>query len=410
MTPQTPATTTTTTTPATTAKTELQLKVDSTRALLMSMKGEIEKALPRHVRAETMLRVVMNEVQMNPKLLKCTKDSFLKSVMQASQIGLIPDGVSGLAHLVPYENKKANNVQCKLIIGYRGLLQLARRSNEMSGIFARCVYAKDTFHYCYGMAPKLEHIETQDAEPGEIVFAYAIAFLKDGGMPMFEVMSKRQIEKIRDGVAYKDPKGPWYADPDPMYRKTALRKLCKLLPFSTELNRAVTIDELNERNLPVPTIVDFPQEPATTNGPATNGSPSTQDATQQAGTTATAPKSGSGKLEQFSGKVESADGLRKAILAALTKLGFKKAEDANLRLLDLSTRDDGPYKNMAFDVDNLNKVKSVGLLKEVLGVLENDVKQRAAATEAQPENATLSFDGEGEGGDPGPDDNDAFAS
>jgi recombination protein RecT len=371
--------------------------------MLTNMKSEIEKALPKHVTADTMLRVVMTEVQLNPKILECTPQSFLKSVMQASQIGVVPDGMTGRAHLVPYKNKKNGTMECKLIVGYRGLLELSRRSKELTGIYARCVYAKDTFSYSYGMEPSLKHIETSEPDPGEITYAYAVAFLKDGGMPIFEVMSKRQLDAIRDRSAYGSS-GPWATDPDPMCRKTALRKLCKVLPFSTETQRAVTIDELNERNLPVPSFINFAEPPADDQNGSKNTQPASPGASQTAPEAPSGGKSGSGKLESFSGKVESADGLRKQIRALVAELGYTDIEPVNNLLLDLSARDEGPFKDSAFDMDGLGKAKSVGLMKEVVASLEGMKKQKemsggAKAQASGDEPSPSLFD---DSGDPGP--------
>jgi hypothetical protein len=43
---------------------------------------------------------------------------------------------------------------------------------------------------------------------------------------------------------------PWDTDPEWMFKKTALKQLCKLLPVSTELQRALGLDDRAEINLP----------------------------------------------------------------------------------------------------------------------------------------------------------------
>jgi hypothetical protein len=84
-------------------------------------------------------------------------------------------------------------------------------------------------------------------EPDELVAAYAVARLKNAE-PVFEVMHKDDIEKIRRRSKAADS-GPWVTDYDEMAKKTVLRRLCKYLPLSTELTAAVAKDEYAERGL-----------------------------------------------------------------------------------------------------------------------------------------------------------------
>ncbi len=57
-------------------------------ALLDAYKGEIARALPRHLNAETMTRVALTCFRMNPKLEECKPASVFAAVIQASQLGL----------------------------------------------------------------------------------------------------------------------------------------------------------------------------------------------------------------------------------------------------------------------------------------------------------------------------------
>ncbi len=148
----------------------------------------------------------------------------------------------GHAYLVPYGETAT------LIVGYKGLIDLARRSGQLSTIFARIVYQRDQFEYAYGLTERLEHIPANVDDSGDIQAAYAVARLKDGGT-QFEVMSKREIDAIRDrSKASKN--GPWVTDYAEMAKKTVLRRLCKMLPASVELARAVALDERADLGLP----------------------------------------------------------------------------------------------------------------------------------------------------------------
>ena len=235
----------------------IQKKAAGVRDLLARAKDQIAMALPRHLTPERMMRVTMTAVQRSPALLDCDPLSLIGAVVQASQLGLEPDGVLGHAYLVPFNNRKTGRKEVQLIPGYKGLVELTRRSGQISTINAYCVYAEDTFDFSYGLDPKLVHVPSDKDDPGQIIAAYAVAKLRDGGV-QFEVMWRKQIDKIRSGSKAAND-GPWVTHYDEMAKKTVLRRLCKLLPVSVELQRAVALDEHAEAGVPqhLNTSVDF---------------------------------------------------------------------------------------------------------------------------------------------------------
>lgn len=239
-----------------------QKKVGNIRALLIKSKDQMAMALPKHISVDRMLRIAMTSIQKTPKLVDCTPNSLLGAIMQASQLGLEPDGLLGQAYLVPFKNTVT------LIPGYKGLIKLARNSGELATIQAHEVHEKDTFMFCYGLEPRLEHIPTRDEKPGEVIAFYAVARLKDGST-QFEVMWKREIDSIRkQSKASGD--GPWVTHYDEMGKKTVLRRLCKMLPSSIELQKAVALDEQAEAGIEqdIESIIDI-AEPDITEAPTT---------------------------------------------------------------------------------------------------------------------------------------------
>jgi recombination protein RecT len=223
-------------------------KVKNVRDLLLKSKPQIEMALPKHVSIDRMLRVAMTAIQRNPKLLECTQVSLLASIMQSAQLGLETDGVLGEAHLVPFGK------QVQFIPGYKGLMKLARNSREISTIFASEVYQKDLFSFAYGLDPKLDHIPNNQEDPGPIIAFYAVSKLKDGGS-QFVVMWRRQVDGIRDKspgyIAARKFKlqTPWDTHYPEMGKKTVIRRLCKYLPSSAELQQAIALDEMAEAGI-----------------------------------------------------------------------------------------------------------------------------------------------------------------
>lgn len=211
-------------------------------------KQQIALALPRHMTADRLARIALTEVRKVPKLAEADPVSLLGAVIQCAQLGLEPGNALGHAYLLPFDKREKINGQWKtvatevqLIIGYRGMIDLARRSGQIMSLEARPVYAGDTFQVRYGLDAELIHVPDFEGEPGELKFVYAVAHLKDGGK-QFEVMSRRDVEAIRSRSKAKDS-GPWSTDYEAMAKKSVLRRLFKLLPVSIELQRAVGLDE-----------------------------------------------------------------------------------------------------------------------------------------------------------------------
>ena len=210
------------------------------RALLSRSRSQIAAALPRHITVERMLRVAMTAIQTTPGLLDCTPLSILGGVVTAAQLGLEIGGPLGQAYLIPY---RINGQRVAVLIpGYRGMVDLARRSGAVSTVEARVVHKRDRFAYALGLAPRIDHVPYMGADdPGPAVAVYAICRLRDGSV-QFEVMSMRDVDHVRkrSKTAGRDD-SPWATDADEMIKKTAIRRLWKLLPVSVERTMAAAI-------------------------------------------------------------------------------------------------------------------------------------------------------------------------
>ena len=219
---------------------------DTFRATMQEMQGQFAAALPKHIKVERLIRLCLTTVQRTPKLLDCTRNSLLGSLMSCAQMGLEPDGLLGQAYLIPFWNSRANGGrgahECQLVVGYKGLRKLAFQSGEVSSIAARVVHEKDDFEYSFGLDEKLVHVPSDDPEPGPVTHAYAIFRLKDGGHH-FDVMSIRELLRIRDGSqGYKrnPDSSPWSEkgrggnDFEEMCKKTVFRRTSKMAPASIE--------------------------------------------------------------------------------------------------------------------------------------------------------------------------------
>lgn len=236
-------------------------------AYLKKMGPEIEKALPSHMNPDRMARIALTTIRSNPKLLEASVPSLLGAVMQAAQLGLEP-GLVGHCYLIPFRNGKTGQTDVQFIIGYKGMIDLARRSGQIENIYSHAVFEQDEFEYELGLHPKLVH-KPAAGERGNMTHVYAVAHFKDGGY-QFEVMDMQEIEKRR-GRSKSKNNGPWVTDFEEMAKKTVIRHMWKYLPISIEVQQQAVQDEVVRKDITAEPeyidmetpILDVPEEQPT---------------------------------------------------------------------------------------------------------------------------------------------------
>ena len=103
------------------------------------------------------------------------------------------------------------------------------------------MYEKDKCEYRLGSSPSVEHIPYMAGDRGKILFGYTIVILKDSDIPKVEIMSHKEIMKIKARSKAKND-GPWVTDESEMMRKTVLRRAFKYIPKTQKLNQAMIAD------------------------------------------------------------------------------------------------------------------------------------------------------------------------
>lgn len=222
--------------------------VRTIKTLLEASKEQIGRALPRHMTPERMIQIATVATYKTPRLQECDPMSVVASVVQASELGLEPGGALGHGYLIPRYNKNTRGYACTFLPGYRGLLELARRSGQLANVQARVVHEGDDFEFAYGLEPTLRHRPTLGSGRGKAVAVYATARMRSGETAM-EVMSFDEVEAIR-ARSQSPNDGPWRTDWSEMAKKTVLKRLLKLLPCSVELSTAIDLDNADYGPLP----------------------------------------------------------------------------------------------------------------------------------------------------------------
>ena len=208
---------------------------------IKQMQNEIKKALPSVITPERFTRIVLSALSTNPKLAETTPQSFLGAMMTAAQLGVEPNTPLGQAYLIPYWNGKEKRLECQFQLGYKGLIDLAYRSGEVSVIQAQVVYENDEFTYSFGLEPQLKHVPAMSAR-GNPTHVYAVFRTKDGGYG-FEVMSMEDVRAHAQRYSKAYNSGPWQTNFEEMAKKTVLKRVLKYAPLKSDFVRGVAQDE-----------------------------------------------------------------------------------------------------------------------------------------------------------------------
>nr|DAR72655.1 MAG TPA: RecT protein [Caudoviricetes sp.] len=202
--------------------------------VIQSGAKQFATALPKHINSDRFVRIAITTIRQNPKLAQCNQESLLGALMVSAQLGLEP-GVLGQCYLIPYGR------ECQFQIGYKGMIELLRRSGQLKDIYAYSVYENDEFEMTYGLDRDLKH-KPNLQNKGNFIGCYCVAVLKDDARA-FEYMTKEEIEAHGKKFSKTYGNGPWKTDFEAMAHKTVVKKMLKWLPVSVEFLEMANKDE-----------------------------------------------------------------------------------------------------------------------------------------------------------------------
>lgn len=225
-------------------------KVAQIEKALEARQAVIAKSLPAHVLSpHRFQQVILTECAYNPALLDCKPASLFGAIIRGASLGLDPERALGQLYFVPFKGVVT------LIVGYKGLINLAWQTGQMAAIGAASVRPGDRFYYQLGTDPWIKHRPDGDPDGKAFTHFYATAKTIGADAYNFKVMPLAEVKAVeaRSPSARSSHGSPWKTDFEAMGLKSALRRLCKLLPATTEraqpLQRAIHIDELGEAGL-----------------------------------------------------------------------------------------------------------------------------------------------------------------
>lgn len=238
----------------------------------------IKSLVPKHMTPERLARITLTAISRVPKLAECTPASIVGAVMNCATLGLEPNLI-GHAYLVPFFNGKTGVMECQFQIGYKGQIDLIRRTGDVSKIYAETVYENDLFVYVKGEDKRLIHIPFDmlhllenyiaDGRPDnfmDLMVSEAIADIKgrnpkDQGKPVrfysayrlkdgsfdFTTMTAEQClihaNKFSKSKYQGKLTGPWADHFESMCKKTCIKEMAKYMPISIEIQEKLALDE-----------------------------------------------------------------------------------------------------------------------------------------------------------------------
>lgn len=231
-------------------KKKQEIVLTSTQKLVFAAKNAFEKGNDYQLNFNQEANFAVQALEANSYLAGCTPESIKNAIVNVSLTGITLNPALKFAYLVPRQVK--NERICVLDISYMGMIKILTDAGAIKSVDANVVYENDVFAYSQGTNPYLEHQRTLK-DRGEALGAYAIAYFRDGGS-QFVIMDKSEIEAVRaTSESWKNEKGraysPWTKWEDEMWKKTALKRLFKLLPktnFSDNLIAALANEHQND--------------------------------------------------------------------------------------------------------------------------------------------------------------------
>lgn len=170
----------------------------------------------------TVIQDMMKDRKKREKLTEVKIETIPVCLAQGAYLGL--DFFNGECYAVPYDGVMQFQTD------YKGEIKICKKHSKapIRNIFAKVVREGDFFEEeVVGGEQKICH-KPVPFSTADMVGAFAVVLYKDGTIS-YDTMSKAEIEKTRE-VYSKAPNSPaWKNSPGEMYKKTVLRRLCKLI-------------------------------------------------------------------------------------------------------------------------------------------------------------------------------------
>ena len=199
---------------------------------LSKMGDQFKMSLPVHIKPERFIRAAQTAIQNNPDLLQVSRPSLYNACMKCAQDGLLPDG------------REAAIVKFGADAGYipmiAGILKLIRNSGELATIDAEVVHEKDEYDSWTDERGQHFKFKKNRGERGAPMLTFAYALTKDGHL-YFEEVTEAEMASIQKMARSQNVWTGGFRDE--MKKKSALHRLAKRMPKSTDIEQVLKADE-----------------------------------------------------------------------------------------------------------------------------------------------------------------------
>lgn len=192
--------------------------------------GRIDKTVKYSAQRLFALQIIQGSEQ----LRRCSPDSIHNCLLDVASTGLSLSPNQQLLYLIPYGDKAS------LCIGYRGMEQMAYRTEVVQGIQAALVCLNDpVFRVVTDGADRSIFHEEARKDRGEVTHAYCIAQFRNGKQHI-EVMDREQLDAVEAHARKKQKSGkrggavwtgPFKGE---MQKKAVIRRAWKHWPQDTD--------------------------------------------------------------------------------------------------------------------------------------------------------------------------------
>ena len=189
----------------------------------------------------------------NANLQECEPFTLMFAALKATALSLPIEPSLGMAHVIPYKNKKRGITEAQFQLGYKGFQQLALRTGQYKRISTTEVRDGEI-----GKRNRLtgeiewNWIEDEAKRLETPVVGYVNYFLLLNGFESTFYMSKEEMnahalrysQTYKSSVSYIREQSKWTTDFDAMALKTVIKlNLSKNGVLSTELQEAIRADQ-----------------------------------------------------------------------------------------------------------------------------------------------------------------------
>ena len=213
------------------------------RDRLLARRTEIEHALEGSgISADRFIRTAVTAATHQPELVSDVSfQSLWQALLEACSDNLLPDRRQGV--IIPFKGK------AKWIPMYRGLIDRFEQSGEYKWIGCG-LHRQDDREFDVWLDEHGQHFMHRPGPgKGKVIETYAAAITKSGGF-FVSVVNEDDMTHIRSVSRARGDDSPWNQWTDQMRLKTALRRLCKLLPVPHGLDELISRDDEEQDEAP----------------------------------------------------------------------------------------------------------------------------------------------------------------